>query len=412
MGKHSQPRREPAAISTRESLTLPLLPIFVSAAIAAFLTAIFFIAANRSKQSPTDAEPKSASKYVAAEETIEALLGVPKLPADADIALLNLMVTPGLLAEEKDEVIAYCLKTLDEWAKTVAAQTSQNLHRYHANPKEYKSEAEWRLAMMCTILGQDFKLRYDPRLTSSETQNASNQEFFANPNSVFLTGCLSDSRIGTCASLPVLYVAIGRRIGYPMHLVAAKEHLFARWDDGKGTRVNLEAANAGGFVSHPDSYYRTWPKPLSPQEEKAGGYLRNLTLEESLAVFLTTRTACLQAGGAAMPAINSAAAAYRLAPNLGGISLALNSTLINAPEDQRAVARRELREFEETMMHNRRMAEQMNLNSHLPNPAVLPGHFQQYHPQHGFPHPATSPQPNQTTYPGSYQGYQEPRFPR
>jgi hypothetical protein len=347
----------------------------------------------------------------AAEEKIQDLVGVPKLPADADIALLNLLATPGLNAEEKDEVIAYCLKTLDEWAKTVAAQTSQNLHRYRANPKEYKSEAEWQLAMMCTILGQDFKLRYDPRLTSSVIQNASNQEFFANPNSVFLTGCLSDSRIGTCASLLVLYVAIGRRIGYPMHLVAAKEHLFARWDDGKGTRVNLEAASAGGFVSHPDSHYRIWPKPLSPEEEKAGGYLRNLTLEESLAVFLTTRAACLQSGGAAMPAINSAAAAYRLAPNLGGISLALNSTLINAPEYQRAVAQRRMRELEETMMHNRRMAEQITMNPHMPNPA-LPGHYQPSHPLHGFPHPTAFQQTNRTTYAGSYQGCQDPQFHR
>jgi len=411
MGKYSQPRREPSTISTRESPAFPLLPIFISAAVAAFLTAIFFVAANRNNQSPTNVEPKSVSKYDAAEEKIQDLVGVPKLPADADIALLNLLATPGLNAEEKDEVIAYCLKTLDEWAKTVAAQTSQNLHRYRANPKEYKSEAEWQLAMMCTILGQDFKLRYDPRLTSSVIQNASNQEFFANPNSVFLTGCLSDSRIGTCASLPVLYVAIGRRIGYPMHLVAAKEHLFARWDDGKGTRVNLEAASAGGFVSHPDSHYRIWPKPLSPEEEKAGGYLRNLTLEESLAVFLTTRAACLQSGGAAMPAINSAAAAYRLAPNLGGISLALNSTLINAPEYQRAVAQRRMRELEETMMHNRRMAEQITMNPHMPNPA-LPGHYQPSHPLHGFPHPTAFQQTNRTTYAGYYQGCQDPQFHR
>ena len=96
--------------------------------------------------------------------------------------------------------------------------------------------------MMCTILGKDFKVRYDPNLTSTEQQNASNGKFFANPESVFITGCLGESRIGTCSSLPVLYVAIGKRIGYPMHLVAAKGYLFARWDDGKGISVNLEAA--------------------------------------------------------------------------------------------------------------------------------------------------------------------------
>lgn len=411
MGKRTQLRKEAAAACAREKGSSPLLPMLVAAAVAACLTAVILTAANRSKESRTVDGSKSVPKKDAAAETIEALLGAPYLPADADIALLNLLVTPGLPAEGKDAIIADCLKTLDQWANTVARQTGQNLHRYHANPQEYESEAEWRLAMMCTILGQDFKLRYDPLLTSKERQNAPNQQFFANPHSVFLTGCLGESRVGSCASLPVLYVAIGRRIGYPMHLVAAKEHLFARWDDGKGTRVNLEAANAGGFTSHPDSYYRTWPKPISPQEEKAGGYLRNLTAEESLAVFLTTRAACLQAGGATMPAINSAAAAYRLAPNLGGISLALNSTLVNAPLDQSAVSRSELRKIEETMMHNRRMAEQMSVNPLLPNPP-LPGHHQPGLQQQGFPHPAAIPQPPQITNPGSYQGYQAPHSPR
>jgi hypothetical protein len=411
MGKRTQLRKEAAESSARDDRSSPLLPMIVSAAVAACLTAIIFVAAARGKGARSAAEPQSLSKSDPASEMIEKLLGVPELSEDADIALLNLKVTPGMPAEEKDQIIADCLKTLDLWAKTVALQTGKNLHRYHANPQEFKSEAEWRLAMMCTILGQDFRLRYDPRLTSTERQNAPNQQFFANPHSVFLTGCLGEDRIGSCASLPVLYVAIGRRIGYPMHLVAAKEHLFARWDDGHGTRVNLEAANAGGFTSHPDSYYRTWPKPISPGEEKSGGYLRNLTAEESLAVFLTTRAACLQAGGATMPAINSAAAAYRLAPNLGGISLALNTTLVNTPSDWNAAAERGLRELEETMMHNRRMAERMSVNPQLPNPH-LPGHPQPGYPQQVFPHPAAIPQPHHTTHPGSYQGYQNPHSSR
>jgi hypothetical protein len=312
---------------------------------------------------------------------------------------------------KREKIIADCLKTLDQWAARVAEQTWKNLHRYHENPQEYKSEAEWRLAMMCSVLGQDFKLRYDPSLVSKGQQNASNEKFFARPDSVFLTGCLGEERIGTCASLPVLYVAIGRRIGYPMYLVSAKEHLFARWDDGKGIRVNLEAANAGGFTSHPDSYYREWPKAIAPQEEVAGGYLRNLTADESLAIFLTIRAACLQAGGAALPAINSAAAAYRLAPQLGGINLALRSTLITAPFDQQAVARREMLELESLMMHNRRMADQTLVNPNMHN-IVLPGQYQPGHPQYGYPHSATSPQQIQPRYPDTYQGYQDPRSPR
>jgi hypothetical protein len=172
--------------------------------------------------------------------------------------------------------------------------------------------------------------------------------------------------------------------------------------------VNLEAANAGGFTSHPDSYYRTWPKPITPQEEKTGGYLRNLTTEESLSVFLTIRAACLKAGGATKPAVNSAAAAYRLAPNLGEISLALTSALETVPAERSAVTRHEMRELEETIMHNRRMAGQMSVNPHIPNPA-FPG---QYPTQHEFSHPTVFPQPHQAKHPNSSHEFHSPQSAR
>lgn len=58
---------------------------------------------------------------------------------------------------------------------------------------------------------------------------------------------------GTCSSLPPLYVAIGRRLGYPLKLVKSFAHLFARWDNGAGERFNIECT-ARQFVSHPDEY--------------------------------------------------------------------------------------------------------------------------------------------------------------
>ena len=174
--------------------------------------------------------------------------------------------------------------------------------------------------MMRTVIGQDFRVKYDKRLSSSALQNASNRKFFAKSQLIFLTGCLDDTRVGTCASLPVLYVAIGRRLGYPMYLVAAKGHLMARWDEGKGTRVNLETAGGDGFVSHSDAYYRTWPQPISAREEKEQGYLKNLDSRETLAVFLSTRSAHLMANGLQEQAITAAIAANRLAPALGGIA--------------------------------------------------------------------------------------------
>jgi hypothetical protein len=324
MGKNKENQKSDVR-SHGEVPRFQVVPMLVSAAIAAWITSLVFLVANRQDTARKPVEPVAAPKTPAAGALIESLLEIPKVPSDADIGFLNLATAPGLPPDQRARIIGDGLKTLDAWAAAVAEQTWKNHHRYLENPKEFKSEVEWKLAMMCTVLGQDFKVRYDPTLTSTEQQNASNQKFFANPASVFLTGCLGESRFGTCASLPVLYVAIGRRVGYPMHLVAAKGHLFARWDDGKGTRVNLEAANAGGFTSHPDSHYRAWPGLITPQMEKSGSYLQNLTPEQTLAVFLSTRAACLQSAGKTADAISAAAAAFRLAPNLGGIAETLKA---------------------------------------------------------------------------------------
>jgi hypothetical protein len=273
----------------------PCLPMTLSALAASVVTALVFVAFKAKPSdlsSPTRTEPTASATWSPA-----ALLAAPEVPADADLALLNLSCCPSFTPESSSTPFAPYLKTLDDWAISVAEVTRNNYHRYLENPQEFASETEWKLAMMCTVLGQDFKVRYDPALISASQQRASNRVFFANPNLVFITGCLNDSRTGTCASLPVLYVAIGRRLGYPMHLVTAKTHLFARWDNGRDTVVNLEAANSGGFTNPPDSYYRTWPLPISPEEEKAGCYLKNLSAAQALAVFLTIRAASLQATG-------------------------------------------------------------------------------------------------------------------
>ena len=53
---------------------------------------------------------------------------------------------------------------------------------------------------------------------------------------LFIHGII-DGPGGTCASMPVLYVAVGRRLGYPLKLVEARGHLLLRWDDPLGQRL-------------------------------------------------------------------------------------------------------------------------------------------------------------------------------
>ncbi|MGL6097413.1 MAG: transglutaminase family protein, partial [Fimbriiglobus sp.] len=122
---------------------------------------------------------------------------------------------------------------------------------------------------------------------------------------IFLHGLLSENRTGTCPSLPVLIVAIGRRLGYPLFLVRAPAHLFCRWEDRTtGVRFNIEY-NGHGMTDHPDEHYRLWPKawPAAVIENEAKlrpesrSYLRSLTLREEDAEFLCSRGHCLEDNG-------------------------------------------------------------------------------------------------------------------
>lgn len=86
--------------------------------------------------------------------------------------------------------------------------------------------------------------------------------------------------------MPVLCVAVGRRLGYPLKLAAAKGHLFFRWEDAKERR-NFECTHAVNCIS--DEEYRKWPFPITDEEIEKGHYLRDFTPKEELACFLSIR---------------------------------------------------------------------------------------------------------------------------
>ncbi len=116
--------------------------------------------------------------------------------------------------------------------------------------------------------------------------------FFGNPKDLFVHGLTEGEHQGTCASLPVFYVAIGRRLGYPLKLVESKGHLLARWEDAK-ERFNIEGTSRG-LNCFPDKEYMEWPWPISKEEVETGMYMKSLSPRRELAAFLETRALCLK----------------------------------------------------------------------------------------------------------------------
>jgi hypothetical protein len=117
--------------------------------------------------------------------------------------------------------------------------------------------------------------------------------------------------------MPVVYVAVGRRLGYRLKLVealGASGHLFARWDEPAGERFNIEGTNRG-LNCHPDDYYRTGYFRPTQEFEQRCRLLKSMTPREELACFLHLRGSCWRQAGSVRNAVESFGYAFGLAPD-------------------------------------------------------------------------------------------------
>jgi hypothetical protein len=204
---------------------------------------------------------------------------------------MNLLSAQGLPGAEGLDVDR-CLVALDEMATRVRSETERHYYRFQRNLAEFEnSEGFFRMLMLAVVLAEDFQVKYVPNKIKSAAKAHLGDGFFANAEDVFLHGLTGPKHQGTCGSLPVLQVAIGRRLEYPLKLVTTKGHLFVRWEDSREL-FNIEAAG-NGVNRFPDDYYRHWPLEVSDEEVQAEGYLKLLTPAEELAVFLSIRGMCL-----------------------------------------------------------------------------------------------------------------------
>ena len=225
---------------------------------------------------------------------------------------LNLLCASGLWATNEPDLKG-CQASLEAWAGHIRSETARHRYRFEKNPAEFEnSEGLFRMLMLCVVLAEDYGVHYDVERRSGPEATRADDRFFADPSTVFLHGLLGPERKGTCSSLPVLYVALGRQLGYPLKLVTTRGHLFVRWE-GEGERFNVEAT-AQGLSRFSDDYYRHWPFEISPEEEAAEGYLKSLAPPEELAAFLSIRGMCLREEGRLSEAVDSFAAATKLAP--------------------------------------------------------------------------------------------------
>jgi hypothetical protein len=240
---------------------------------------------------------------------------------DVDIARMNLLCAEGLPGAENLDV-EECLSTLDQWAQHIKTETERNYHRYREDPAYFSnSESFYKMLIMSVVLYEDYSVRYNPKLITSPDATVADDGFFTDSRDIMLHGLTGPQHLGTCSSMPVLYVALGRRLGYPLKLVKAKGHLFIRWDSPTET-FDMDATGKG-LDKYDDEFYKRWPFPLTEVDIKDEDYLKSLTVKEELSVFLSIRGTCQTDNGQLGDALVSFNLACKLVPTWKGNQLIL-----------------------------------------------------------------------------------------
>jgi hypothetical protein len=225
--------------------------------------------------------------------------------ADCDLALTHLACAAGLPGSEKIDA-ERCARKLDELTGATTRYTEDCLADYRAGSGEF-AESESKLRMMCLVqvvwrgAGLRYNLAKIPDAVPFDIED------------LFIHGALFGPG-GTCATLPIVYTAIGRRLGYPLKLVSAwygkAAHQFCRWEDSR-ERFNIDA-NDTGVTFLPDKHYRRFGQDRA--EEWAGLYMKSKTPRQELADSMAARAECWKRAGRPRECLDSWTWALSLSP--------------------------------------------------------------------------------------------------
>ena len=235
--------------------------------------------------------------------------------AGFDLAAVDLACAAGLPGSDRLDVPA-CLAWVDHAAAWVRHQTAATIEQFRRGPATYEnSEGIFRVVAMMNVLWRGLGVHYN-------RERVDDPEGFTDSRDDFIHGIVG-GRGGTCASLPVLLAAVGRRLGYPLKLVKTARHLFARWDDPAGERFNVEI-NQTGLNTHPDEHYLTWPVDIRGMKwQTETKFLRSLTPRDEVARAWSKRGHNLRANGRLKEAVDCFATACSIVTDDRSLDLCL-----------------------------------------------------------------------------------------
>jgi len=104
-----------------------------------------------------------------------------------------------------------------------------------------------------------------------------------NPRAKLLSVYLN-TRKGNCVSMPLLFVILGQKLGIPVTITTAPQHLYVKFRGDNGLWFGVEATNGGSWAEDPwqEKQFPT----LTPRAIASGIYMQPLTRKETAAVII------------------------------------------------------------------------------------------------------------------------------
>jgi len=189
----------------------------------------------------------------------------------ADVLELNLLVAKGL-PECQGLDIAACKQQLDHWANEVRKTLADDPMGFEREKEKWGTRLRFELTVMGSVLMEDHQVRYVEKLDH------------CNADHKFAQGVLKSST-GSCATLPVVWAALGQRLGYPIKIALAPGHLYCVVNTG-AEKINIETTASAHLSMNSDEKIRQWcPDALV----KDGTFMRPLSNRELIGLFLMIR---------------------------------------------------------------------------------------------------------------------------
>ncbi len=203
---------------------------------------------------------------------------------------VNLLVAQHLDSLQNIDIPEY-QRMVDVWTDDFRRRLPEAEHHFRQTPGDWNNDIHFfRLGVLCWFLGEVLAIRY------REDQKHLKSIRYTNPEDLFING-LIDAREGTCGNMPVLFLALTWRLGWPATLIVAGNHMLCRYDDGN-VRHNIETTNfeGGGFRSPPDDFLRKERK-IPELAVRNGSDLCPLTPKQMLGWFFGLRGRCFASVG-------------------------------------------------------------------------------------------------------------------